>query len=84
MRLLTRSYGREFRRRPPQPPKSAVVISAIHAARHQARNLGVLREYQRRYAEQIGADYEDAVSEHIIPAEQPGQVAAAIRRIVSG
>ncbi|WP_155981226.1 alpha/beta fold hydrolase [Nocardia sp. BMG111209] len=74
----------EFRRRPPQPPKSGVVvISATHAARYQARNLDVMREYQRRYAEQTGAHYEDAVSEHIIPAEQPEQVAAAIRRLVT-
>ncbi|MFE9319667.1 alpha/beta fold hydrolase [Nocardia sp. NPDC052278] len=74
----------EFRRRPPQPPKSGViVISAIHAARYQARNLDLMREYQRRYAEQVGADYEDAVSGHIIPAEQPEQVAAAVRRLVN-
>ncbi|MFE2994751.1 alpha/beta fold hydrolase [Nocardia sp. NPDC059246] len=74
----------EFRRRPPQPPKSGiVVISAIHAASYQARNLDLMREYQRRYADQVGAQFEDAVSEHIIPAEQPGQVAAAVRRLMS-
>ncbi|MFJ9371692.1 alpha/beta fold hydrolase [Nocardia sp. NPDC101769] len=74
----------EFRRRPPEPPKSGViVISAIHAARYQARNLDLMREYQRRYADQIGAHYEDADSEHIIPAEQPEQVAAAVRRLVN-
>ncbi|WP_433201075.1 alpha/beta fold hydrolase [Nocardia sp. CA-107356] len=74
----------EFRRRPPQPPKSGViVISAIHAARYQARNLDLMREYQRRYAEQVGARYEDADSEHIIPAERPEQVAAAVRRLVN-
>ncbi|WP_433723695.1 alpha/beta fold hydrolase [Nocardia sp. CA-129566] len=74
----------EFRRRPPEPPKSGViVISAMHAARYQARNLDLMREYQRRYAEQVGAQYEDAVSEHIIPAEQPEQVADAIRRLVN-
>ncbi|WP_433683345.1 alpha/beta fold hydrolase [Nocardia sp. CA-119907] len=74
----------EFRRRPPEPPKSAViVISAIHAARYQARNLDLMREYQHRYAEQVGAQYEDAVSEHIIPAERPEQVAAAVRRLIN-
>lgn len=74
----------EFRRRPPEPPKSGViVISAIHAARYQARNLDVMREYQRRYAEQVGGQFEDAVSEHIIPAERPEQVADAVRRMVS-
>lgn len=74
----------EFRRRPPQPPKSGViVISANHAARYQARNLDIIREYQRRYAEQVGGQLEDAVSEHIIPAEQPEQVATAVRRLVN-
>ncbi|MET7770620.1 alpha/beta hydrolase [Nocardia sp. NPDC005366] len=74
----------EFRHRPPQPPKSGViVISATHAARYQARNLDIMREYQRRYAEQVGGQYEDAVSDHIIPAEQPEQVAAAVRRLVT-
>lgn len=73
----------EFRRRPPEPPNSGViVISAIHAARYQARNLDLMREYQRRYAEQVGAQFEDAVSEHIIPAERPEQVAAAVRRLI--
>ncbi|WP_433628582.1 alpha/beta fold hydrolase [Nocardia sp. CA-120079] len=74
----------EFRRRPPEPPKSGViVISAIHAARYQARNLDLMREYQHRYAEQVGGQYEDAASEHIIPAERPEQVAAAVRRLVN-
>ncbi|MFI7669493.1 alpha/beta fold hydrolase [Nocardia sp. NPDC049526] len=74
----------EFRRCPPEPPKSGIiVISAIHAARYQARNLDLMREYQNRYAEQVGGQYEDAVSEHIIPAERPEQVAAAVRRLVN-
>ncbi|MEV5835896.1 alpha/beta hydrolase [Nocardia sp. NPDC052112] len=74
----------EFRRRPPEPPKSGVmVISATHAARYQARNLDLIREYQHRYAEQVGGQYQDAVSEHIIPAERPEQVAAAVRRLVN-
>ncbi|MFD6160812.1 alpha/beta fold hydrolase [Nocardia sp. NPDC060256] len=74
----------EFRRRPPEPPKSGViVISAIHAAGHQARNLGHMREYQRRYADQVGAQYEDADSEHVIPAERPEQIAAAVRRLAT-
>lgn len=51
------------------------------ANRFQARNHGTIREYQRRYAEQVGGQFEDADSEHIVPAEQPGQVAAAIRRL---
>lgn len=74
----------EFRCRPPQPPNSGVVvISALHAARYQSRNLGVIRQYQRRYSERVGAQFEDAVSEHIIPAEQPAQVAAAVRRLIT-
>ncbi|MRH90524.1 alpha/beta fold hydrolase [Nocardia sp. SYP-A9097] len=75
----------EFRTRPPEPPKSDItVISATHAARYQSRNLDTMREYQRRYADQLGAHFEDSASEHIIPAEQPEQVAAAIRRLVNG
>lgn len=74
----------EFRTRPPQPPESGViVISAIHAARYQARNLELMREYQRRYAQQVGADHEDADSGHIIPAERPEQIAAAVRRLIN-
>jgi pimeloyl-ACP methyl ester carboxylesterase len=74
----------EFRRHPPQPPKSPVIVlSATRAARYQARNLGTVREYQRRYAEQVGGQFEDADSEHIVPAEQPGLVAAAIRRLAN-
>jgi hypothetical protein len=73
----------EFRGRPPQPPECAVtVISATRANRLQARNHETIREYQRRYAEQAGWQFEDADSGHIVPAGQPGQVAAAIRRLV--
>jgi pimeloyl-ACP methyl ester carboxylesterase len=73
---------REFRTRPPQPPQGGViVISATRASRLQARNHATIREYQRRYAEQAGAQFEDADSEHIVPAEQPEQVAAAVRRL---
>jgi pimeloyl-ACP methyl ester carboxylesterase len=72
----------EFRRRPPQPPEcDVIVISATRANRFQARNHDTIREYQRRYAEQTGGQFEDADSEHIVPAEQPGQVAGAIRRL---
>jgi hypothetical protein len=71
-----------FRSRPPHPPEcDVVVISAARANRFQARNHDTIREYQRRYAEQVGGQFEDADSEHIVPAEQPGQVAAAIRRL---
>ncbi|MEV0710320.1 alpha/beta hydrolase [Nocardia aurea] len=74
----------EFRGHPPQLPNSPVtVLSANRAARHQARNLDVIREYHRHYAEQIGARLEECDSEHIVPAEQPAQVAAAIRRLVN-
>lgn len=74
----------EFRSRPPQPPECGVIlISATRANRLQARNLGTIREYQRRYAEQVGGQFEDADSEHIVPAEQPGQVASAVRRLAS-
>jgi pimeloyl-ACP methyl ester carboxylesterase len=74
----------EFRSRPPHPPECAVtVISATRANRFQARSLATIREYQRRYAEQVGGQFEDADSEHIVPAEQPGQVAAAVRRLAS-
>jgi pimeloyl-ACP methyl ester carboxylesterase len=70
----------EFRRRPPRPPECGViVISATRANRFQARNLDAIRAYQRRYAEQVGGRFEDADSEHIVPAGQPAQVAAAIR-----
>jgi pimeloyl-ACP methyl ester carboxylesterase len=72
----------KFRSRPPQPPEcDVVVISATRANRFQARNHDTIREYQRRYAEQVGGQFEDADSEHIVPAEQPRQVAAAIRRL---
>ena len=75
---------REFRSRPPQPPQcDVIVISATRANRFQGRHLNTIREYQRRYAEQVGGQFEDADSEHIVPAEQPGQVAAAIRRLAS-
>lgn len=74
----------EFRSRPPQPPTSGIIVlSSTSAARYQARNLDTLREYQRRYAEQVGAHFEDAACQHIIPAEQPEQVAAAIVRLVN-
>jgi pimeloyl-ACP methyl ester carboxylesterase len=76
---------REFRTRPPQPPQGGViVISAARASRLQARNHATVREYQRRYAGQAGAQFEDADSAHIVPAEQPGQVAAAVRRLAGG
>jgi hypothetical protein len=72
----------EFRSRPPQPPEcDVIVISATRANRFQARNHDTIREYQRRYAEHVGGQFEDADSEHIVPAEQPGQVATAIRRL---
>src|ERR1035438_1055655 len=74
----------EFRSRPPQPPEcDVIVISATRANRFQARNHDTIREYQRRYAEQAGGQFEDADSEHNVPAEQPGQVAAAVRRLAS-
>jgi pimeloyl-ACP methyl ester carboxylesterase len=74
----------EFRSRPAQPPEcDVIVISATRANRLQARNLETIREYQRRYAAQVGGQFEDADSEHIVPAEQPRQVAAAVRRLVS-
>jgi len=72
----------EFRSRPPRPPEcDVIVISATRASRLQARNHDTIRDYQRRYAEQVGWQFEDADSEHIVPAEQPGQVAGAIRRL---
>jgi pimeloyl-ACP methyl ester carboxylesterase len=75
---------REFRSRPPQPSEcDVIVISATRAKRLQARHHDTIREYQRRYAEQAGRQFEDADSEHIVPAEQPGQVAAAVRRLAS-
>jgi pimeloyl-ACP methyl ester carboxylesterase len=73
---------KEFRSRPPQPPDCGViVISATRASRLHARNLNTIRGYQRRYAEQAGWQFEDADSEHTVPAEQPRQVATAIRRL---
>lgn len=73
---------KEFRSQPPQPPDcDVIVISATRAGRLQARNHDTIREYQRRQAEQAGWHFEDADSEHTVPAEQPGQVAAAIRRL---
>ncbi|WP_433683549.1 hypothetical protein [Nocardia sp. CA-119907] len=42
-----------------------------------------MREYQRRYAEQVHGQFEDADSEHVVPAEQPEQVAAAVRRLMT-
>jgi pimeloyl-ACP methyl ester carboxylesterase len=72
----------EFRSRPPRPPEcDVIVISATRANRFQARNLDIIRDYQRQYAEQVGGQFEDADSEHIVPVERPGQVAAAIRRL---
>lgn len=74
----------EFRSWPPHPPGcDVIVISATRANRLQARNHDTIREYQRRYAEQAGWRFEDADSEHIVPAEQPGLVAAAVRRLAS-
>jgi pimeloyl-ACP methyl ester carboxylesterase len=73
---------REFRDHPPQPPEcDVVVISATRASRLQSRNLGVIRQYQRQYAEQAGWQFEDTDADHIVPAEQPGQVASAVRRL---
>ncbi|NUS43845.1 MAG: alpha/beta hydrolase [Mycobacteriaceae bacterium] len=72
----------EFRSRPPQLPDCPVtVLSATRAARLHARNHDAVREYQRRYAEQVNGQFEDADSEHIVPAERPEQVAAAILRL---
>ena len=74
----------EFRSRPPQPPRCDIVlISAARADRMHARNHETIREYQRRWADQVGARFEDADCEHIVPAEQPDQVAAAIRRLAA-
>jgi pimeloyl-ACP methyl ester carboxylesterase len=74
----------EFRSRPPKPPHCDIVlISASRADRMHARNHGAIREYQRRYAEQVGARFEDADCEHVVPAEKPEQVAAAIRRLAT-
>ncbi|MBB5915913.1 pimeloyl-ACP methyl ester carboxylesterase [Nocardia transvalensis] len=73
----------EFRSRPPQPPAcEIVVLSATRANRLRSRNHATLREYQRRYADQVGGRFEDADSEHIVPAEQPAQIAAAVRRVI--
>lgn len=73
----------EFRRRPSQLPNPVTVLSVTRAARHHARNLDVIREYHRRYAEQIGARFNECDSEHIVPAEQPAHIAAAIHRLVN-
>ncbi|MFF0487595.1 alpha/beta hydrolase [Nocardia sp. NPDC004068] len=82
VRAVAAALG-EFRARPPRLPDcGVVVISARRANRFQSRNLATLREHQRRYAEQVGGRFEDADSEHIIPAERPEQVAAAVRGLV--
>lgn len=84
IRAVAQGVG-EFRSRPPQlPPQCAVVVITPSRANHiQARNLDTLVEYERRYAQEIGAQIEEADSEHIIPAEQPAQVAAAVRRLLA-
>jgi len=75
----------EYRSEPPKPPGCAVtVISAARAGKYQARNHEVIREHQREYAAAVGGLVEDADSEHMVPAEQPEQVAAAIRQLLAG
>ncbi|WP_458690263.1 alpha/beta fold hydrolase [Nocardia tengchongensis] len=72
----------EFRTRPPRRPDTdVIVISAAHPTRFQTRSFDAIHEYQRRYAEEIGAVVEDADSTHLIPAERPAQIAAAVRRL---
>ncbi|MFI7189250.1 alpha/beta fold hydrolase [Nocardia nova] len=71
-----------FRDNPPQPPRGEVVlISARRANRLHARHHDTIREYQRRFADQVSGRFEDADSEHIVPAECPDQVAAAVLRM---
>ncbi|WP_433565628.1 alpha/beta fold hydrolase [Nocardia sp. CA-151230] len=75
----------EFRSRPPELPTCDVtLITSSRANRLQSRNHDIIREYQRRYGESVGAHIEDADSEHIVPAERPEQVAAAVRRLLGG
>ncbi|WP_216902926.1 alpha/beta fold hydrolase [Nocardia alni] len=72
----------EFRSRSPRLPNCEVIlISATRVNRWQARNHATIREYQRRYAEQVQGRFEDADCGHIVPAERPDQVAAAVRRL---
>ncbi|MGW5514954.1 alpha/beta fold hydrolase [Nocardia africana] len=71
-----------FRDHPPQPPRAEiVVISALRANRLHARRHDTIREYQRRFADRVNGRFEDADSEHIVPAECPDQVAAAVLRM---
>ncbi|GAB2549675.1 alpha/beta fold hydrolase [Nocardia heshunensis] len=83
IRAVADSIG-EFRSRPPQlPPQCAVaVIVSSRANRLQARNFDTLHEYQKRYAEEVGAQFEAVDSEHIVPAEQPGPIAEVVRRLL--
>jgi pimeloyl-ACP methyl ester carboxylesterase len=72
----------EFRRRPPESPMcDVVVISAARAGGYEEDDHAQIREHQRKYAENVGGRFEDADSEHIVPAERPEQVVAAIRRL---
>ncbi len=69
----------DFRRRPPEPPACQVVlISAARASKRRARDHAQTREHQRQYVESVGGRFEDADSEHMVPAEQPQQIAEAI------
>ncbi|WP_157104102.1 hypothetical protein [Nocardia kruczakiae] len=40
-----------------------------------------IREYQRRFADRVNGRFEDADCEHIVPAECPDRVAAAVLRM---
>ncbi|PSR69223.1 hypothetical protein C8258_04750 [Nocardia sp. MDA0666] len=71
-----------FRDNPPRPPGGeVVVISALRADRWHARHHDTIREYQRRFTDRVNGRFEDADSEHIVPAECPDQVAAAVLRM---
>lgn len=73
----------DFRSRPPKAPGcEIVVISATRANRAQAPNHAILRDHQRRQAEQLGARFEDSDSDHLVTFQQPDQIASAIRRLL--
>ncbi|MEV6932319.1 alpha/beta hydrolase [Dactylosporangium sp. NPDC051485] len=74
----------EFRDRPPAPPRCpTIVLSVARAAKGRERQHAAIREHQRRYAESLpGARWSEVGAAHLLQAERPGDVAAAVRQLM--
>ncbi|WP_344611347.1 alpha/beta hydrolase [Dactylosporangium salmoneum] len=74
----------EFRDHPPAPPRCpAIVLSVTRAAKGREGQHAANREHQRRYAESLPAGrWSEVDAGHLLQAERPGDVAAAVRQLL--